>query len=124
MEKIHPFRALMNDKGISRSAERDQRPTALDPCRLLGKAGENLYNALRAKLIIGVLDQNFVKLHRVFAAARCRRSRAKLIIGVFARNFFQSDPESLVRALPAAALTCRDVGDNDAQVPPLPQSAE
>ena len=28
---------------ISRSAERDQRPTALDPCRLLEKAGENFY---------------------------------------------------------------------------------
>jgi len=31
------------DKSISRSAERDQRPTALDPCRLLKKAGENFY---------------------------------------------------------------------------------
>ena len=36
-----PFRALSNDMGISSSAEDDQRPTALDPCRLLKKAGEN-----------------------------------------------------------------------------------
>ena len=28
-------------KGISPSAEGDQRPTALEPCRLLKKAGEN-----------------------------------------------------------------------------------
>jgi hypothetical protein len=40
-EKIHPFRALSDDKGVSPSAEGDQRPTALDPCRFLKKAGKN-----------------------------------------------------------------------------------
>ena len=39
--KIHPFVALFDDGGISPPAGGDQRPTALDPCRLLKKAGEN-----------------------------------------------------------------------------------
>ncbi|MBQ9773522.1 MAG: hypothetical protein IJW30_02555 [Clostridia bacterium] len=30
-------------KGISPSADGDQRPTALDPCRLPQKAGENFH---------------------------------------------------------------------------------
>ena len=42
-EKIHPFRALSDDKGISPSADGDQRPTALDPCRFLKKAGKNFH---------------------------------------------------------------------------------
>ena len=37
-EKIHPFRALSNDKGVSRSAEREEGlrapPPAAAPCRL------------------------------------------------------------------------------------------
>jgi hypothetical protein len=38
----HMF-AQIQCRVFSRSAERDQRPTALDPCRLLKKAGENFH---------------------------------------------------------------------------------
>jgi len=35
------FFSFSKEKKVSPSAEGDQRPTALDPCRLLKKAGEN-----------------------------------------------------------------------------------
>ena len=41
-----PLRALIEALGVSPSAEGDQRPTALDPCRLLKKAGENFHKGL------------------------------------------------------------------------------
>ena len=43
-EKIHPFRALIEAVGVSPTAVGDQRPTALDPCRFLKKAGKNFHN--------------------------------------------------------------------------------
>ena len=59
-EKIHPFRALSDDKGISPVATGDQRPTAVDPCRLLKKAGENFQKGFeRTTCVWGVRLQFF-----------------------------------------------------------------